>query len=278
MSLRPLSPVLVNRKLEVPDERPSLEWLPIDLLRIESAYQRELTPTGLAVVQKIVRDFTWQRFGTLSVAPLEHGLYAVIDGQHRGTALATLGVDEAPCMVNDMSFEERARSFVAINSVNTPVTSIQKYWAAVAAKDDLHLEVYAACDRAGVRVLRYPVPTTKHRVGDTMAASALLFIGKAYGGEVLQLSLRMLTESGDGHPGLLVSQTIKACGKLVGEDVRLYNNPRDLIAAAATIDWPNMIRMARINADGKRFQAVLDAALRVQILKALDLPANKGVR
>lgn len=72
---------------------PTLEWLKIERLRIDPAYQREIGKRGAANVLAIARDFDWSKFSPVIVAPTG-GAYARIDGlaKHLTRTPAAIGV------------------------------------------------------------------------------------------------------------------------------------------------------------------------------------------
>jgi len=65
---------------------------------------------------------------------------------------------------------------------------LQLYHARVAAGDALALEAAAACQAAGVTVMRYPVPASLIKPGATVAPAALLHCAKVYGRTALTLA------------------------------------------------------------------------------------------
>lgn len=69
----------------------TFEILPLDRLFLET-YQRTLNPQK---VKRIVREFDPSKLGVLMISERPDGRYAVIDGQHRMTALREMGYDAA---------------------------------------------------------------------------------------------------------------------------------------------------------------------------------------
>lgn len=153
---------------------PYLAFVAISKLRVETGYQREIGVAGRRNIARIVAGFRWSRFAPLIVAPLDGGLFAVIDGQHRATALATLGEVQAPCIVYDSDYEARADAYAAINTAVTAMSPQAKFHALVAQRDEAACAAAAACAKSGVRILKFSVAQEKLRKWETVSTAALL--------------------------------------------------------------------------------------------------------
>jgi hypothetical protein len=73
-----------------------LNWLPVEQFVVDDTYQREVGKRGRSNVQHIAEHFDWSKFALVIVAPVEGGLYAIVDGQHRTTAAILRGIDKFP--------------------------------------------------------------------------------------------------------------------------------------------------------------------------------------
>lgn len=94
---------------------PEMRWLPIGKLIVDDAYQREITPAGQRNIRAIADAFSWMKFAPVVVSPVAGGAYAIVDGQHRTTAAATIGVDSVPCLIIQADRKQQAQAFRAIN-------------------------------------------------------------------------------------------------------------------------------------------------------------------
>ena len=168
---------------------PRLEWIEVGKLVVEESYQREIGERGLKNIGEIVRNFRWSRFTPVIVAPREDGLYALIDGQHRATAAATLRIGEVPAQIVDMGPEERTEAFSYINGAVTALSAMATFHAAVAARIQAAVAAQRALDAAGARVLRYPLAAGRMAPGDTCAAGALMKAADTYGDAALSAAL-----------------------------------------------------------------------------------------
>ena len=78
---------------------PMLQWLRIEDLLVDPAYQRPIVGQGQRNVMRIAKAFSWSCFSPVVVSPIEGGKFVIIDGQHRTTAAALIGFDSVPCQV-----------------------------------------------------------------------------------------------------------------------------------------------------------------------------------
>jgi hypothetical protein len=72
-----------------PGAVPMLQWLKIEDLVVDPAYQRPIVGHGRRNVDRIAREFSWSCFAPVVVSPVEGGKFAIIDGQHRTTSAAS---------------------------------------------------------------------------------------------------------------------------------------------------------------------------------------------
>jgi hypothetical protein len=62
---------------------PMLQWLKINDLVVDPAYQRPLVGKGRQNVDRIAREFSWSCFAPVVVSPVEGGKFAIIDGDRQ---------------------------------------------------------------------------------------------------------------------------------------------------------------------------------------------------
>jgi hypothetical protein len=189
---------------------PMLQWLKIADLVVDPAYQRPIVGKGRHNVDRIARAFAWSCFTPVVVSPVEGGKFAVIDGQHRTTAAALVGLDSVPCQIVIAAKDEQAAAFKAINGITTPISRMALHAAALVAGEEWALQVARVCAGANVELLRYPVPVNKLAPGQTMAVGAIEQCLKRYGEETLITALKCVTETANNRPGALSARAIKA--------------------------------------------------------------------
>ncbi len=177
--------------------RPELSWLPMAKLYVDPRYQREVSHDGRENVCRMIEGFRWRDFGTLLVAAMPDGRYAIIDGQHRYLAACCHpAVTEVPCVViRADEVREQAKSFVAVNRDRKALNPYQLHHANLAAgdKDTVRLQaVVAAAGMAAPRNhltadayrpkhLRFPAVLAKlvFTVGDDHTVAALRICRRA---------------------------------------------------------------------------------------------------
>jgi hypothetical protein len=196
-----------------------LQWVKIADLVVDPSYQRPIFGEGRRNVDRIARNFRWSYFAPVVVSPVEGGKFAIIDGQHRTTAAALVGIESVPCQVVIAGRDEQAAAFKAINGATTRISRMALHAAAVVANEQEALEIAEVCADAGVELLRYPVPLESQAPGQTMAVGAIQAVLRRYGREVVVTALRCFTRSSNNRPGVLTARMIKAMCEV------LHRNP-----------------------------------------------------
>ena len=133
-----------------PGPAPFLEWIEIEKLVVDSAYQREIGRRGTLNVCQIAENFDWSKFAPVIVAPIEGGQFAIVDGQHRTTAAILRAQKKVPCQVVQADRAKQAAAYAAVNGNVTETTAQQLYHAKVAARDPQALILADVCAAAGV--------------------------------------------------------------------------------------------------------------------------------
>lgn len=84
----------------------SMEVLPIALLKVDHAYQRDLS---MALVQKIARNYDLSAAGPIVVSKRTNGEYFIVNGQHRAAGAQMAGETEILAqVVHGLSAEQEA--------------------------------------------------------------------------------------------------------------------------------------------------------------------------
>jgi hypothetical protein len=136
-----------------PGPAPMLEWIKIERLMVDDSYQRDLKKKNWDAIRRIAARFRWSRFSPVFVAPIEGGLYAVIDGQHRTHAAAMCGIEAVPCQIVQMTHSEQAESFAAVNGMVTKVTSANLFKAALTGGEEWAVEARRVVEAAGCELM-----------------------------------------------------------------------------------------------------------------------------
>ena len=245
MALRPLRALIVKNAPLPPTalgERAELCLLPLDRLVVDDRYQRNITENGRRNILRILGGFDWRKFMPVVCMPIENGLYAIIDGQHRATAaLMHPAIDMVPCMVIKVSVEEAASVFAAINGQVTAITAQQIFYARVVAGEATANALQEVLDIAEVKVLKNKVPGQPYRPGETLAIGTLEKCLRDYGRDTLITALQAITQSGDGNAGCLVAPFIAAMCSLLHEVGYWRESGSKLFAAMDELDLLDFI-------------------------------------
>jgi ParB/Sulfiredoxin domain len=221
-------------------------------------------------VDRIVRSFSWSCFAPVVVSPVEGGRFAIIDGQHRTTAAAILGIESVPCQIVIAAQEEQAAAFKAINSTITPISQMALHAAALVANEPSAIQMAHVCACADVELLRYPVAVNKQGPGQTMAAGAMARCLQQYGEVMLITALQCVTRTSNNKPGALTARMIKAlCAVLHGNPgwldrgvalIEVFDSI-DLMAIqnASAVDG-SVKKVGRVQAMSDRIQAEVNSA------------------
>lgn len=246
MSLRRLAPHAAFAKLPIEKDigkKGRFDWLPLHQLFIDEDYQRPVAQAGLANIRTVALNFLWPLFAPVVCFQRTDKQFVIIDGQHRAIAAASRGdIAALPCIIHEGTPELEARAFAAINGIVTKINSLTVFRARLAAKEKGAMEIFTVCKAAGVTVA--PYPKTNCAAGETLAIGTLEQCLRRFGAEPLKLALRIVTQTGDGHPGLLREGIIAG-----GVDV-FFANPDwlkradEVLAAVETFDLSELYNAA----------------------------------
>lgn len=224
------------------DEMPEFEWLPINSLRFDDRYQRPLGASNWKAIKKIANKFQWRKFGSVNVARLEDGLYAVVDSQHRVHAANMIGVTHVPCLIYNMTLQEQAEAFAAINGAVIKVTTWSILKAALCAGEKWAIEADKTLAEAGCKLMTNNKPEKMKKPGEIYAVVYIEKLIKAGKAEQLKFALHCLRQSAAGEfKEYYTSLWLKAiCEALIERYPRFKHIEQDVIAAISNID---MIKM-----------------------------------
>lgn len=251
-------------------EEPTVEWVnPRDLF-VEEGYQRDVGQNGIALIRRIVAEFSWHKFKAPICfrAPEFDGALVVVDGQHTSIGCFTRGIERIPVMVYaNASAAQRAAAFVAHNRDRVALTMQAVFKADLAAGDLIALQANRACEAAGAKILTHAINLTLERpVGETMAIGTLRSIVRKAGADHLERVMRVLVAA---KRGPIKAQEISAVSMILlgwkgGRDVdaRLA----EIVASRSAKRWASL---------GAQEAGTLPQALTTLWLRALNerLPA-----
>lgn len=218
------------------------EVIPISKLFVDSVYQRAISQGSVKNIKRICKDFDWAKF--LPVIVTQDGeTFSIVDGQHRTTAAATIGITEVPCYVLSCTASEAAAAFAAINGNVTPVQPIDLWFAELAAKKREAVALQRVLDAANVKVTR---KKEGFLPGETRSITVLQRALDFYGSAILTTILQCIVETSDGNPGMLFGAMINGIGRAIRTKPEILANPGKLFDAFDGIDLSELLYEAKI--------------------------------
>jgi ParB-like nuclease domain len=252
---------------------PSLRWLPVADLLLDSGYRGPFTRKGREKVNRIAAAFSWTCFAPVVVAPVEEAKFVILDGGHRATAAAVAGFDHIPCQIVAVTRAERCAASKILNGNSMPASRMALHAAGVIANDEYATQMADICARAEVEVLRYPVPVDRQTAGQTMAVGAIAQCLRRYGEETLITALQCVTQTANNRPGALSARMIKALCAVLDHDRKRRDSGLALLEAFDAIDLAALQNAASIQAEAQNVSAVTVLAdhIRTQLVERFRL-------
>lgn len=254
----------INRQL---GQRPDLEWVPVELIDVDSNYQREIKP---ALVDRILNKFSWSKFGAVVLSRKDDGRFNVVEGQHRWKAASLHpDVDAVPAVIvrhEDTSSE--AQSFLAINRDRMAVTSVEQYWAGLAAGDETTLAISKVLKSAGCDV----VPANGYyRPNLTNSITAIKRCLERYGDGATRRALLVIRDAWPTEEKALRGTLITALARVIRNNHKTISDA-DLAAALRPQS------MAQLTAHAEQLRKLAGGAADVALAKTVVELYNKGKR
>lgn len=223
---------------------PDMDWIDINKLVIDQSYQRDtLSQRSKNNIAKIVKNFAWSKLTPLTVADIQNGTYAVIDGQHRLEAAKQLGdIEELPCYIIPATNQSgQADSFLDINQNRVAVNNYSIYKAKLAKgeKEAANIEAFlndcnieipfnGYCAKPNHTLAIACIATHLRRHNDIYLKEAISLILTAYGDKKGQLKKDLL----DTLVDFKIRNGAKAKDDIIIKALRSFDNA-DRISAKA---------------------------------------------
>lgn len=236
LDVRPIIPIMLpaNMKPAKLDlDRPEVRMARISDLKVESSYQRDMTPKSMALIRKIVTGWDWAKFKLPICAEKEDGSLVVIDGQHTAIAAASHpGLAALPVLVvQAKTVEKRAESFVSHNRDRIAMSPLQLFHAEVAAGVEAAVGLLVVTKAAGVSVPRSPPKKGCENPGTLVAITAAQRVYKTAGASSCERVLWIAAQS-----GLLITSTLVYGLQVLLREVDVFGvEPKDDAMVVATI-------------------------------------------
>lgn len=200
----PAKPSAPERKRAYPEplgDPPTIEWIKVDRLSIDSVYQRSTdNDASRRLIASIAANFDWRLCAPLVVSRRPDGTLSVIDGQHRTVAAKQRGdIPHMPCCVFNYSGpEEEARMFISANRARKPMNRLDDFHAALAAADEDALEINRLVNDAGLAVSRN-TSSTAWAPGEIAFTASIASTLRKHGAQIVSAALTNIAEAFPGQ-------------------------------------------------------------------------------
>lgn len=196
---RAIAPVKLDKEVKTfpVGEPPETRLVNPADLRVEAAYQRNLTAKSKKLIARIVSEWDWRKFKPPICADTDAGLF-VIDGQHTAIAALTHGrIPLIPIIVTSGdSIARRASAFVAHNRDRVAMTPFDIFHAEVAARDPRALGVAAILKETGCEIPRSQPLRSYAKPGQVAAVNEVLAMHSGAGPQMLRRVLSVAASAG----------------------------------------------------------------------------------
>jgi hypothetical protein len=177
-----------------------LDWGTIQSLPVSKLVSFEYNrPVREPHWKKIAKHFNPSECDALVVNRRTDGTLALIDGQHRKMALLSVFGSDAtwPCrVVRNLSFQQEAEMFRALNEQRKPVTPVERFHAALLAQDDEAVAIERMVMHHGYKLLLNGSHMRRHNgSGVIVAVGTLLKIYRTYRDGTLDEVLGIIREA-----------------------------------------------------------------------------------
>lgn len=247
-------------------DKPRLEWVAIERIRVDRNYQSDLKPGR---VKQILREFEWSKFGALQLAEQADGSFHVFDGQHRHEA-ARLHPDvtEVPAVIIAVDGgREEADAFLGVNTNRSAVTPIERYWAGLEAGYPAMMAVCSVLDEAGCEVVQGLGLVAPNKTAAVQAISRAI---QRYGEEAVTEAIRLLRAAWPTAKDALKGTLISALSRIVKNNPDM-NNKRMTDVLAGT-------DLQALSADAEAMRKISGGDATTSITKTLVELYNRGIR
>lgn len=136
---------------------PSLEFIAIDRLEVDPAYQRATDgPNSRKIVVGMVKCWDWSLCQPLVVSRRIDGRLFILDGQHRHAGAKERGdIAHLPCVVlAGMGLAGEAQAFVELNTKRQKLSQFDIFNGMLAAGDEHAKKTALLLERTGWRIVR----------------------------------------------------------------------------------------------------------------------------
>jgi hypothetical protein len=200
---------------------PSIEWIHLDRLSVDIAYQRSTdNDASRRLIAAIAAKFDWRLCAPLVVSRRAEDTLTIIDGQHRWMAACKRDdIPQLPCCIfRYESMQEEARMFIVANRARKPMNRLDDYFAALAAADEDAMEMQQLVMDAGLAIARN-TSSTAWQAGEVAFTSSIASAIRRFGPAITSAVLTNMAEAFAG-------QKLTHGGAIFGGLIRIMSKPQ----------------------------------------------------
>lgn len=220
---------------------PSLEWLAVSQLQIDSEYQRACDGSkSRALIARMIRRWEWALCQPLVVTRRLDGSLFVIDGQHRWNGAKARGdIPHLPCVVIPaIERAEEAKTFVNLNTARQRLSQVEIFNGMLAASDADALAIVKLLKETGWALARH-TNSVVFKPGELACVPMLVRQVRAIGEAPVRNALTALREAYRDTPVTVPSRLLGALMLIFqNERMRRGFDADDLIEALAECEDP----------------------------------------
>lgn len=191
----------------------AIKWIAVKNLSVVWANAQR--PLREKHAKNIADNLDPDLFGTLTVTlPNGSGIYHIVDGRHRKTAIQSLWGDneQVPCLVlNITDPKEAAGVFDKVNTYRLKPQPIDAFMVRLTAGYETEVAVNNIIGKHNYRVAR------GNREGNISAVSALVSVYRSYGPETLKSTLQILQATWGMSGDAVGSPLLRGYGAFLAE-------------------------------------------------------------
>ena len=135
----------------------NMAYVGVNVLYCDTTYQRPLRGSK---ARRIGKDWQWRRCGVLIVEKRADGTLWVVEVQHRLEAARIAGLADVPCIIfPSLGIAHEAGDFLGANVDRKPLSSSERYIAAVVANEETAQIAKSVMDELGLYYNSHPRAT-----------------------------------------------------------------------------------------------------------------------
>lgn len=246
---------------------PTLEWIGIESLSVDPAYQRAVDGSkSRSIIFGMVKEWDWSLCQPLVVSRRTDGGLFILDGQHRHAGAKQRGdIPHLPCVVlTGRDEQHEAAAFVALNTKRQKLSQNDIFLGMLAAGDEHAQATAAILEQTGWKSARH-TNTASFKPGELMCGPMLAKSIKQAGEAPVRNALTALREAYPDQPVRIAGTMLRALIVIYRDDLLKGVDCDDFIETLGSVEPQSWIEagqdMARDNPAYSRIESIVEAML-----------------